>query len=151
MRSLFEGHASLLESGSSGADHVGQTAHGVGNDENNKRINRRIKEGKHPPFLRHGQISERQNQPGDGQRKHGDPIQNLSPEEPCPHDHIGDRHSEDDIKNRREPSIFQAVLDRGQGQVMAKSCLKMRKRPARGQDCAIPIPRKCHEHDSDVR
>ena len=119
-RGLLECHARLLEAGGGRPHHIGQPAHGVGDDQQRGRILDRIEPGEQVPVLAHGEIAESQDEAGNRERQHGEKIEDCAAGEAGAHDHIRDGGAEHEVDDGGKAGVFEAVGDGRHRQVVAE-------------------------------
>ena len=142
MRGFFERHARLLETGHGGADDVGQTPHRVGDDEQQRRVLRGIEKGKRAAVLGHRDIAKGEHKSRHRERQHGQRIKQPSAREVGADGDVGDGDAEQEVHDRGDARVFQAVDDRRHGEVVAERGVVVMERPGVRQHGLIPIARE---------
>ncbi len=119
--------AGLLEPGDGGAHDVGQPADCVGEDEDENRIAVGDEEVEDLALGREREVSEREHQPGDGERQHRDRVERMTPGNLRAHDDVGDRDTQHEVDESRQRRILQRVADRWHGQFVPERVVEMLK------------------------
>jgi pimeloyl-ACP methyl ester carboxylesterase len=147
LSSFLKGYARLLKSCGSGTNNVREPANAIGDYENRQRILDRIERREKFSLLGHGQITERQNNAGNRQRKHGRGVENLATGKLGAHNDIGDGDAQNDVHKSGEAGIFKTVLNGRKSEIMAEGFLEVLKRPGARKDRVVPITRKGYQND----
>ena len=109
LRSFLKGDAGLLKTRYRRTDHIGKSPNAVGDDKDRKRILERVQCAENFSFLRHRQVAEREDDAGNGQREHGDRVEDVAAGKLRADDNVSDRDTQDEINHRRKAGVLKAV------------------------------------------